>query len=167
MDWLLVLEFAKALSPVVAALVVAFVGLHAFRRQKRIERRLDWYGQMHQALGRASNAYVVVAHFVAKANVERRDYWLKEAFTAVHGLQAISDGAWLYADQTGFDAVMKLNAGMATIDHASLANQEDSQHLADTASGLCNSAATALSAEMRRELGLRKLSMALPPTDAA
>src|SRR5438477_6345189 len=61
-DWNLVLEFVKALAgptaTLLAAIVVAILGVRTFRRQKRLERRLEWYERTHRRIGEMRNAFM-------------------------------------------------------------------------------------------------------------
>jgi len=161
-NWLLLLEFCKVLAPFAAAGLVVWLGLAAFRRQKAIERRLAWYETIHGLLGKSSNAYVLAAHYLARGDLVRHKAWTERAYEAGYELQQQADAAWLYADDVGFDAIRTLTGHFASVDHEDLHSPLKASALAEFVTTACDDAARALSAGMRRELGLKKLR---PPKD--
>lgn len=172
-DWPLALDFVKVLaSPtatVVSVILVAWFGVRTFRSQKALERRLEWYQDMHALLVQTADAFAIAAAPSAGADGARTQARINRANTLTQQLGQKANDAWLYADQHGLDAVQRLSANLAEWLAESPGVPTKGQ--AGRVAPLCLLTADALSKGMRRRLGLKPLrprSTALPiPPDLA
>lgn len=164
-NWQIALEYIKVLVAPIATLVgvvvVSFLGLRTFRRQKAIERRLEWYQQMHRLLGRVSTAYGHAALAAKGPDAQRAKQRQDEALKLSDELAHVANEGWLFADQTAFAATQMLFARMARW-HQLLASNAITQQLADQVSNVCHETANALSSGMRVELGMGKVQALTP-----
>lgn len=160
-DWLLVLEFVKALAgpvaTVTAAVLVARFAITNFRAQKLIERRLDWHEQVHRALYATSDAYTR-ADYANKINDSHAGEAWGEASLQSKRLAELCGEAWLYASQSGFAAIDEFQQAMKD-SHVEFAGK--STELARTVNAICMSAASKLSTEMRADMRIDDLYVAV------
>lgn len=147
-DWQLVLEFAKVLAAPLAAIIVARQAISSFRKQKLIERRLDWYGSIHRKLGAVGRAFARAGGINDAKQREREE----DAYRAGQELAEMTDEAWLYAEQSGFEAIQRLTEGMASAYVARTEGRISFAHMAEQVTNLSRLVSNALANEMRKEL---------------
>lgn len=161
MTWLLALEFTKVLAAPLAAIIgvamTAALALNNFRRQKRVERQLDWYERMHRAIVHAKSQNALVASELQATDLSR----LAEAGAANVQVQLnlllVAGEAALYAHRGAFKTVWRLRKGLEVIteqwEHDPLAEQKF--HLI---AQLLEESSVHLAAEMRSDIGLPPLT---------
>ena len=156
-----VLPYVQALAGPAAALasvwLVAARGLASFRRQKAIERRLDWYESVYRLLGRTGNVYLWAASAAEHGEVDRAAQRVREALEVSQDLAGISADCWLYATQSGFEAIGQLTAKLAKSHVGARADGVITRQLANQVADLCNTTALTLAADIRREMQLPAL----------
>lgn len=145
-DWPLVVEFLKAVLGPVTVVVVATLAIRNFRAQKLIERRLDWYEKTYRALGRTGPLFA----FEARVEPSRRDDYVQRADKAAQELAELMTEGWLYARQSGFEALQRAHEDIARI--LSTSKRPMPVEAADEIGDVCNILAIALAKEMRNEL---------------
>lgn len=152
-NWPLILEYAKVLAAplgnLITASVIVWLGLRAFRKQKAIERRLDWYQAMHRHLGDLATTYNLAA---LVTDPGRAKHHTERAIHLSATLAGVSNECWLYADQASFEATQVFVHQMATTRQAADSRGSISPALAAQVTDLCHATANTLAAGMRREL---------------
>lgn len=151
--WELALEYVRALAgpvgTVLTAYVVARFAMTGFRKQKLTERRIDWYEKLHRLLGSTGRAYFLAANMVDPS--QRTEHQMA-AYEMEKELSSLADQGWLYATQSGLDALQIMGENLARA-HVSSRNDAISPALAEEVTRACYEAANALAFEFRRELG--------------
>ena len=154
-DWHLILEFTKALAGPVAtltgALVVARLALSNFRAQKAIERRLDWHEKVHRALHATADASPRAAVAQKLQDPSTGALWAT-AHSEARRLGELCGECWLYARQSGFAAIDKLQRELGK---AHMDSKADPHKLAERVNAVCMTAASQLSTDLRGALWLR------------
>lgn len=160
-NWPLLLEFVKALAAPVAGVasvvLVSYLGVGAFKRQKAVERRLEWYDQAYCLLGRTGKAFAV-ASIWNKHDTEGKAYF----DAAMESSQALGDHleqSWLYADQGAHDAVETLGKIMEEVHVRILQSQRIAGPDAQAIANACHTAALEFAVGMRNNLGLPGLDV--------
>lgn len=155
-NWPLVLEFLteipKAFAAPLTAVVVAWFAVRGFRRQKAIERRVDWYEKMHRSLAGTANAYALAAYMD-----DSKDARNAAAQAASNELAFLCTGGFMYADQRGFEAMQRLYEGMAHL-QVGVGIGPIAPSTADAVGDMCNRAADVLAQEFRKELRLDEVT---------
>ena len=151
-NWTTVLEFAKVLAAPCAAIVVARLAVSSFRRQKAIERRIDWYEKMHRLLGQTGVAFSLAVQ-ISDAQREKRYEFANESLKE---LSTLADEAWMYADREGFAATRVLSDTLTRI-LLGLGGKDATRQAAEQIGAVCFDTANALASELRKELKLGKL----------
>jgi len=156
-DWPLVLDFVKAVAAPLAAVVAVFLAsrlaVRGFRSQKLLERRLDWYEKMVAQLWATSSAYWEAA---LPGEELERDKLGAKAFRSGKALLVLAHQSALYADTSGHEAVALFVTewGRVGLADPTIEGHNDIQ----TA---CKRLADALATEMRKDLRLKPVKMAL------
>ena len=148
-DWPLVLEFTKVLAAPLAAIIVARQAIKSFRHQKRIERRLEWYERIHRKLGMVGRSFARAGAIQDAKRIEREE----AAYRAGQELAEVADDAWLYAEQSGFEAVQRLSEGMTSAYVDRVKGKISFSEMADRVAQLSSVTANSLANEARKELG--------------
>lgn len=145
MNWPLILEFTRALAGPLAAVIAAFFAVRAFRYQKLLERRLEWYAQA----GRALLGYqMMIIKFPSEENKDAA----REALDAqVQELLHLFMGAAMYADKKGYWAYSRFLTYLPTL--PTQFTSESSQAVFEPVS----TALTALVNEIRKNLRIGRL----------
>jgi hypothetical protein len=150
--WHLVLEFVKALAGPTAAVLAVWIAssraLRGFRVQKALERRLDWYESMIQALAKAAMKSSALTS-PEGTELERRI----EADRAITDAVLLSGAAEMYADAEGVRAMDAFAVAAKLL-------EDDKQFTKDEAKAFlvsCAVAAGVLSEETRKDLRLRRV----------
>jgi len=161
-DWPLILEYVKVLASPVATLgavyLVARVGVDTFRRQKTIERRLDWYEQIHRKLGQTAYMYVQAAHNMAAKGPDAQKR-IDEATKSADELSALVSEAWLYSNQEGLDALHACVIGMNSMDFPALSDPTKAVAVANSIAELCTRTGSLLAKDIRSEMHMPLLTV--------
>jgi hypothetical protein len=149
-DWHLLLDFVKALAPPVAAVTGVWLAgqlaVRGFRRQKMIERRLNWYDEVLERL----EEMVVTAEKAVTALGD--EALLTEARTAAYSAIRSVSKAHVYAERSGFDALAKWGEEVHPIVTSALTPDAVQRLRAK-----CSEISVALSVEVRSDLLLKQL----------
>jgi hypothetical protein len=153
-DWVLLLEYIKALAPPLTAGVVAVVGFKSWRKQKALERRLDWHERIHPVLGEVVKGYLLASLAPESQRIKRVD----EAIRLSWDLMALTEEAWIYGTQKAFDATRQLREEMTEF-HKSLitSGSQVTGDMARQVQATCSRAQEALATEIRGKLGMEVL----------
>ena len=109
-DWRLVLEFAKVLATPVGAIVIAALGLHFYKAQRRVDRRFAWYEQLHSLLGRTADLYRWAGAAHAAGDEPRATLWTNEANAVALSLSERTAEVFIYGLEVDFVALRRLEA---------------------------------------------------------
>lgn len=145
MNWPLILEFTKALAGPVAAVIAALFAVRAFRYQKLLERRLEWYAQ-------AARALLGFQMAISKFPLEENKDAAREALDVqVQELLHLFMGAAMYADRKGYWAYSRFLTYLPSL--PTRFTPEDSKAVIEPVSA----ALTALVNEIRKDLRIGRL----------
>lgn len=155
--WEVGLELAKVvitpIATVAGAFLVAVLGIRGFKHQKIIERRLDWHERLHRAIEGTADSYARAAYANRINATDAGEKW-KAANEEAKRLTAIVGESWLYASQEAFGIVDQLQKDMMSL-HTEY--MTDSATLSEEAKATLMHASAALSAAVRKELGIPEL----------
>jgi phytoene/squalene synthetase len=150
----LVLEVVKALAPPVAAVLAVFIAsdraVRAFRYQKLIERRLDWYETAINALFKAPDSFQAMME-------ELDEEAVRKALDAIQEISTLSHGSFMYAEKEGYQALIDWSSRVKAL----VPFPKDKPGRLDSARQFkkgCYRTARLLVHEMRKELRLRPFS---------
>src|SRR5690348_1224407 len=108
-NWGLVLEFVKAFAGPIATLgsatLVAIVGSNAYRRQKRFERRVEWYERMFRQLGISTDAFLEMSAAIKRQDAEGARKFGPQVGEENSKLTSLCAEALLYANEAGATAI--------------------------------------------------------------
>lgn len=163
-DWNLLLEYVTVLAAptatVIGAVLVSSLGLRTFRRQKTLERRLDWYHRMHRLLGETGNAFGLAALAAKHGDEKRAQEWTERYGKMATELGHLSSDCWMFASQESFTAVQLMTAQLPAI--LQRAEGGMTEALADELNQVFHVAAIALAADLRTQLGISQVKALTP-----
>lgn len=156
-DWQIVLEFVKALGTPAAAVFGIWLASHlavkGFRKQKTIERRLDWYERIHRDIARLKHAHVRSALPADSVDEATRKEVVTQVHDALYQLVATAGEASLYAHQKAFQTVWNLRLSLQSLDEEWEHRPQTTQKI-ESAVCLLQNASDVLAEEIRAEMGL-------------
>lgn len=108
-DWPLVLEFLKVLASPAATLTAAFLVAHfavrTFRRQKALERRLDWHERAVRLLSKTADLAMEYRAALELKFPESAVTFLSALLSSRAELFALFADAEIYATQDAYDEI--------------------------------------------------------------
>ena len=147
--------FAGPVATVLAVFLVSVLGLRAFRAQKALERRLEWYERAYALLDETAEFYSQWPSYAESQSPEAKAR-LDESMKAANALRDHLGRSWLYADQDAHEAVESLRDNI----HEAHERMLQSGHVlpAEVKRIIVSCTITSL----RLSIGIRK-QLALPP----
>lgn len=153
-DWQLVLDFAKVLAAPLAAIAIAILGLSSYRGQKRVDRRIEWYQQLHSLLVRTADLHRWAGAAHAAGDAERSGYWMAKAIAASQSLSERIGEGFVFGLEADLVALRRLVVQLEECHGAMKSQGHVSDETGNQAAGACAVAANVVAAGFRRELGL-------------
>jgi len=148
-DLMLVLQFVQASAVVIAAFFVARFALRNHRRQKFIDKRVDWFEAIHDAIESCHDAFDAAGKSTDTADAKA------VAMASAQDLQRVALKANLYGTHRSAKELVEMNR---YINRLGLFDEDDLEkwraNCANVAD-LMSDAAIAISQEFRRELGAK------------
>ena len=153
-DWQLVLEFAKVLAAPLGAIAIAAIGLRTYRVQKSVDRRSEWYQQLHGLLARTADLYRWAGAANADGNALRSKHWMDEALAASLSLSARTGEGYVCGLEDDLVALRRLSLELERCHREVQSLGFVSEGIGKRAADACLVAANTVAAGYRRELRL-------------